>query len=163
SPERMPKRLRLGMHIRPNTVDPLIPLTLLEAVRTMDRPDAADIEEVEYVPELLNKRLGMHERVYTAIRRYAEAVRKSQRIEIAEVLALAKLIGRRPDAVVVFEAAGSAMAQTAYRNINGLTRVLIRILPAFASRPWARRRARKIIRRYFGGTVERYGANVRLR
>lgn len=143
------------------SVDPLIPLTLLEAVRDMDRPEGE--AEAEYVPELLNKRLGTHDTVYAQIRRYADARKRGQQIDVAEVSALARLIGRRPDAADVFRAAGASMARVAYERIPGLVRGLIRVLPNFASRPWARRRARKIVWRYFGATLERYGAALRMR
>jgi hypothetical protein len=142
-------------------VDPLIPFTLLEAVRDLDRPEGA--AEAEYVPEMLNKRLGTHETVYIQIRRYADAMRRGVPIDSGEVSGLARLIARRPDAVDVFRAAGAAMARTAYTRIPGPVRGLIRVLPNFAARPWARRRARKIVARYYGATLERYGAALRMR
>jgi len=40
----------------PATVDALLPLSFLEAVRGLDSPD--DDMEAELVPELRNKRLG---------------------------------------------------------------------------------------------------------
>jgi len=143
------------------SVDPLIPLTLLEAVRDVDRPEGE--AEAEYVPELLNKRLGTHDTVYAQIRRYGEALKRGQQIDVAEVSALARLIGRRPDAAEVFRSAGFSMARTAYERIPGYVRGMIRLLPNFVARPLARRRARKIVGRYFGASLERYGSALRTR
>src|SRR4030095_6758935 len=77
------------------TVDALLPLSLLEAVRDVDTPEELDSE---FVDELRNKRLGLRDTVYLQIKRYADAVRRKQRTAYDEAVALARLIGRRPDA-----------------------------------------------------------------
>ena len=59
------------------TVDALLPLSLLEAVRDVDTPEGA--AETEFVDELRNKRLGLSDTVYSQIKRYTEAVRRNQR------------------------------------------------------------------------------------
>lgn len=141
------------------TVDALLPLSLLEAVRDVDKP--ADLD-AEFVDELRNKRLGLSDTVYTQIRRYADAVRKGQRAQHDESAALAKLIGRRPDAEAVFRAAGRYLARESYQTINPLTRSLIRMLPSIVARPIALRRARQIAQRYTNGTVRRVGGYVLL-
>ena len=141
------------------SVDALLPLSLLEAVRDVDRP--ADLDS-EFVDELRNKRLGLSETVYLQIKRYSEAVRKKQRIAHDESVALARLIGRRPDAESVFHAAGRYVAREAYRTIFPLTRRLLRILPSFIARPLALRRTRSIAARYANGTVRRVGGYVLL-
>lgn len=137
------------------SVNPLVPLSLLEAVRDADRPEGA--EEAEYVPELLNKRLGQTDTVYTQIRRYTDAVRRGQPIPRDEVGALARLIARRPDAVTVFAAAGARAAEAAYERLSGTMRALVRYLPGFVARPLARRQARKLLARYFDVTLRRTG------
>src|SRR5437588_7202018 len=137
------------------TVDALLPLSLLEAVRDVDTPQG-DFE-AEFVPELRNKRLGLSETVYAQIRRYAESVRRSQRAESDEVVALARLIGRRPDAEAVFRSAGRFLAYEAYRTISPVTRRLLLVLPSMLARPLALRYARRIAERYFDGTVSRLG------
>ena len=98
------------------TVDALLPLALLEAVRLVDAPDG-DLE-AELVPELRNKRLGLSETVYAQVRRYAEAVRRAQRIPFEEAVALARLVGRRTDAEVVFRSAGRFLAKEAFAQIS---------------------------------------------
>ena len=142
-----------------STVDALLPLSLLEAVRDVDKP--ADLDS-EFVDELRNKRLGLSDTVYLQIKRYAEAVRKGQRAQHDESVALAKLIGRRPDADAVFRAAGQYLARESYRSINPVSRRMIRILPSMLARPLALRRTRTIAQRYLNGSVKRVGGYVLL-
>lgn len=141
------------------TVDALLPLSLLEAVRDVDTPGDLDSE---FVDELRNKRLGLSDTVYLQIKRYADAVRKRQRTGQDESVALAKLIGRRPDAEAVFRAAGRYLARESYGTINSFARKMLRLLPSVVARPLALRRARTIAGRYANGTVRRVGGYVLL-
>lgn len=141
------------------TVDALLPLSLLEAVRDVDTPP--DLE-AEFVDELRNKRLGLSDTVYLQIKRYADAVRKGQRTAQDESIALAKLIGRRPDAEAVFRAAGKYLAREAYGTVNSFMQGVIRAMPSFLARPLALRQARRIARRYANGSVRRVGGYVLL-
>ena len=141
------------------TVDALLPLSLLEAVRNVDTPGDLDSE---FVDELRNKRLGLSDTVYLQIKRYADAVRKRQRTAYDEAVALARLIGRRPDAEAVFRAAGRYLARESYQTISALTRKLLRVLPSVIARPLALRRTRSIAERYANGNVRRVGGYVLL-
>ena len=143
----------------PETVDALLPLSLLEAVRDVDTPGDLDSE---FVDELRNKRLGLSDTVYLQIRRYADAVRKKQRVAQDDSVGLARLIGRRPDAEAVFRAAGRYLARESYGTINPVTRRLMRLLPSVIARPVALRRSRSIAERYANGTVRRVGGYVLL-
>jgi hypothetical protein len=138
------------------TVDALLPLSLLEAVRDVDTP--SDQTDAEYVDELRNKRLGLSDTVYAQIKRYSEEARRRHRPAQDEAIALAKLIGRRPDAEAIFRAAGRYMAFQSYRTILPLTRQLMRLLPSAVARPLAYRRARKIAGRYLNGNIRRVGS-----
>jgi predicted hydrocarbon binding protein len=140
------------------TIDPLLPLSLLEAVRYIDSPQ--DDFEAEFVQELRNKRFGLSETVYTQIQRYGDAVKRRHRSDEAEAIALARLIGRRPDAEAVFRSAGRLLAKEAYLTISGFQRRALMLLPAIASRPMALRSAGRIIRKYHRGTITRDGMNV---
>jgi len=142
------------------TIDALLPLSLLEGVRAVDRPVVEP--ETEFVDELRNKRLGLSDTVQAQIRRYTDAVRRRQRTANDEVEALARLIGRRPDAEVVFRAAGEYLAERAYETIPQTTRRLVRTLPRLLARPLALRQIRRLVRRYFGGSVTRSGAALLL-
>ncbi len=142
------------------TVDPLLPLSLLEAVRTVDLPSGEF--ETEFVHELRNKRLGLSDTIFAQMKRYTEQVRRKQPATAAEAVALATLIGRRPDAEAVFREGGRALARQAYKNISPITRKLMRTLPAILSRPIALRHARRITGRYAGGTIRRVGSSILL-
>ncbi|MCU0625721.1 MAG: hypothetical protein MUF21_04420 [Gemmatimonadaceae bacterium] len=142
------------------TVDARLPLSLLEAVRLVDRPEA--LEEAEYVEELRLKRFGLSDTVYQQIRRYADAVRRGERTAREEVMALARLIGRRADAHRVFESAGSWLAADAVGTVSALRRTLIRVLPGMLARPLALGAVRRLARRYLDGDVQRVGAHVLL-
>jgi predicted hydrocarbon binding protein len=140
------------------TVDSLLPLSFLEAVRNVDTPD--DDPDTELVAELRNKRLGLSDTVYAQIRRYSDAVKRSQRTVRDEAVALARLIGRRPDAEAVFRAAGRYLASEAYLGISPMTRRIMLTLPSLVARPIALRHASRIVTRYFSGTVSRVGSSV---
>jgi predicted hydrocarbon binding protein len=142
------------------TVDALLPLSLLEAVRDVDTPEG--VLDTEFVGELRNKRLGLSDTVYTQIKRYTEAVRRNQRTAQDEAVALARLIGRRPDAEAVLRAAGRFLAREAYETVPAFTRSLIHVLPSFLARPMALRRVRRIAQRYLNATVRRVGTYVLL-
>lgn len=144
----------------PASVDPLLPLSLLEAVRDIDTP-ASDFE-TEFVPELRNKRFGLSETVYAQIRRYTDDVKRHHPTPLDEAVALARLIGRRPDAEAVFREAGRRVAQSAYVTVSPFTRRVLRGIPRMFSRPLALRRARGLARRYLRGAVSRRGASVLL-
>lgn len=125
---------------------------MLETVRDLDRPLGA--AEAEYVPELLNKRLGMTDTVFAQIRRYMTAVERGDGVRNDEVAALSRLLARRPDASDVFRTAGERIATVAYRRLSGVRRGVIRYSPRFLSRPIARRQARRIETRYFRAPIE---------
>ena len=141
-------------------VDPLLPLSLLEAVRTIDLPTGE--LETEFVHELRNKRLGLSDTVFAQIKRYAEAVKRKQRPQADEAIALAKLIGRRPDAEDVFREAGRFLARQAYQTISPFTRRMMLSLPAIIARPIALRHVRRITKRYVAGAIRRVGSTILL-
>jgi hypothetical protein len=144
----------------PGPVDPLIPLSLLEAVRTVDLPD--NDFEAEFVHELRNKRLGLSDTVFAQIKRFNEAVKRKQRTDFEEAAGIARLIGRRPDAEAVFREAGRYFARQVYGGISPVTRKLMRSLPALLTRPIALRHARHVAKRYMQGSARRMGGTIML-
>jgi predicted hydrocarbon binding protein len=140
----------------PDTVDALLPLSLLEAVRSVDAPQ--DDQEAELVPELRNKRLGLSETVYAQIRRYSAAAKKKERTPQDEAVALARLIGRRSDAAEVFESAGRILARESLATTSPMTQQIILVLPSILGRPLALRQARRIATRFLNGTMTRVGS-----
>lgn len=142
------------------TVDPLLPLSLLEAVRTVDLPEG-DLE-AEFVAELRNKRLGLSPTVFAKIKRFGEAVRRRQPLSFDEANGIATLIGRRPDAEAVFREAGRNLARQSYHTISPLTRRMTLTLPAILSRTIALRHVRRIAERYLAGEIRRVGSTILL-
>lgn len=141
-------------------LDAVVPLSLLEAVRALDLP-AADLD-TELVHELRNKRFGLSDTVYMQIKRYTEQVRRQQPVPFEEGLALARLVGRRPDADLVFREAGRRVARAAMLTLSATTRRAARALPGAMGRPLALRHLRAFARRYLGGTLERQGSSLLL-
>jgi predicted hydrocarbon binding protein len=131
---------------------------LLEAVRAIDTPDAE--LDTELVHELRNKRFGLSETVHAQIRRYSEAVRKQQRVPYNEVLALARLIGRRPDADLTFREAGRRLARAAVATLSGPSRKAAILLPSLVGRPIALHQLRKLSARFFDGRLQRHGSSI---
>ena len=143
-----------------SSVDPLIPLSLLEAVRSIDSPDG-DLE-AEFVAELRTKRLGLSDTVYAQIRRYTDAVKRNARTPQEEAVALATLIGRRPDAEQVFRAAGRYVARETYQRIALPARQMIALFPSLLARPLALSQTRRTAERYWNGAVRRSGGHLLL-
>lgn len=142
------------------TVDALLPLSFLEAVRVIDTPQGD--HDAEYVAELRNKRLGLSDTVYMQMRRYSEAIRRGNRASQEEAVGIARLIGRRPDAEDVFRAAGRYLAQRAYATLSPVTRRALRFLPGILARPLAIRHGRKLVGRYLNGSLARLGTAILL-
>jgi len=144
----------------PQNVDALVPLSFLEAVRSIDSPDG-DLE-AEFVAELRSKRLGLSDTVYAQIRRYNDAVKRNVRPTFDEAAALANLIGRRPDAEQVFRAAGRYVARETYQRIALASRQMIALFPSILARPMALSQTRHVAQRYWNGTVRRSGGHLLL-
>ena len=143
----------------PGTVNAIVPLSLLEAVRSVDIPEGEDVD-VEYVQEHRNKRLGLSDTVIAQIRRYKDAMKQNQQIALHEASGIARLIGRRSDAEAIFIRAGSIVANRVYELISTTTRQIIHLLPGFLARPLAYRQVKKAGEKYFGASVRRVGASV---
>lgn len=141
-------------------VEAVVPLALLEAVRALDLP-AADLD-TEMVHELRNKRFGLSDTVYMQIKRYGDAVKRQQPVPFDEVVALARLVGRRPDADIVFLEAGRRVARAALSTLSSTTRRASRSLPGAVGRPLALRQLRALSLRFLAGTLERQGSTLML-
>lgn len=139
-------------------LDARLPLSLLEAVRIIDTPDSE--LDAELVHELRNKRFGLSETVNAQIRRYNEMVRKPQRVAYDEVLALSRLIGRRPDADLVFREAGRRLARSALSTLSGTSRRAVLSLPSLIGRPIALRQLRRLSRSFLDGKLQRHGSAI---
>jgi hypothetical protein len=143
----------------PGTVNAIVPLSLLESVRSVDIPEGDDVD-VEYVQEHRNKRLGLSDTVIAQIRRYKEAMKHNQPIALDEARGIARLIGRRPDAESIFVRAGTIVANRMYQLISTTQRQIIHLLPGFLARPLAFRQVKRAGEKYLGASVRRVGASI---
>ncbi len=148
-----------GSHIRVTAATPvrahaIIPLALFEAIRSLDLPTDDGLEEFHH--ELAVKRLGMNRTVIAQIGRYAKLARAGKRVEGEEVAGLLRLVGRRPDAGLVYAEAGRGAGKWAAGRVSGVLRLLRHMLPVGFGLHLARRAAWDV----FGMTVRRDGTAV---
>ncbi len=95
-------------------VHSIVPLAVLEAVRNLDTPVEDGLSE--FAEELLVKRLGLSPTVAMQLAEYEQLVRRDARVDPGHVEALLRLVGRRPDADLVFAEAGRRAARRAVRR-----------------------------------------------
>ncbi|HRP08525.1 MAG TPA: hypothetical protein PLL69_08555 [Gemmatimonadales bacterium] len=100
-----------------SSIPALIPLALLEAVQNIDTPADDGLGALEH--ELAVKRLGLSPTVAAQIGRYRERAEVGDEIDRDEVLAVFRLVGRRPDAELVLADAGRRAARHAARERGG--------------------------------------------
>jgi predicted hydrocarbon binding protein len=102
-------------------VHSIVPLAVLEAVKNLDTPVEDGL--TEFAEELLAKRLGLSPTVAMQLAEYEQLVRRDAQVDAGHVEALLRLVGRRPDADLVFADAGRRAARRAVRRLFGLTRL----------------------------------------
>lgn len=93
----------------------IVPLAVLEAIRNLDTPVEDGLGE--FADELLIKRFGLSATVRTQLAEYEALVRRDARVAPDHVEALLRLVGRRPDAELVFADAGRRAARRAVRRL----------------------------------------------
>src|SRR5437764_9766111 len=136
-------------YVRRAVVHSIVPLAVLEAVRNLDTPVEDGLSE--FAAELLSKRLGLSSTVAMQLGQYEAMVRRDARTDPAHVEALLRLVGRRPDADLVFADAGRRAARWAVRTLSGLSRLGARAAPRVFGYAAARRAARAV----FGAELRR--------
>ncbi len=102
-------------------VHSIVPLAVLEAVKNLDTPVEDGL--TEFADELLVKRLGLSPTVQMQLEEFEQLVRKDARVEASHVEALLRLVGRRPDADLVFADAGRRAARRAVKRMSGVFRL----------------------------------------
>ena len=102
-------------------VHSIVPLAVLEAVKNLDTPVEDGL--AEFADELLVKRLGLSPTVQMQLTEFEELVRKDARVDDSHVEALLRLVGRRPDADLVFADAGRRAARRAVKRMFAISRV----------------------------------------
>lgn len=102
-------------------VHSIVPLAVLEAVKNLDTPVEDGL--TEFADELLVKRLGLSPTVQMQLTEFEELVRKDARVDDSHVEALLRLVGRRPDADLVFADAGRRAARRAVKRMYAISRI----------------------------------------
>lgn len=121
-------------------LDPIIALSVLEAVRSCDGLPARSSQETTAPGEEI--KLGRTQIVATQIERYAVLARKEGDLQAHELGALFTLVDRRPDADVIFADAGRRAGRHAASRTSLLLRLLHRSLP----RSWREKIGRRLVR-----------------
>jgi len=122
---------------------------VLEAVRNLDTPVEDGLSE--FADELLVKRFGLSSTVTVQLAEYEALVRRDRGVEPGHVQALLRLVGRRPDADLVFADAGRRAARRAVRRAFAGSRLAARLAPQRLGYAVARRAARAVL----GGDLRR--------
>jgi hypothetical protein len=139
----------------------LIPQSLLEAIRNLDTPLDDGLSEL--AAETISKRLGLSTTVAQQIERYREHAQRSGAIPAEEVIQIFRLIGRRPDAALVYADAGRRAARYAARSSSGGSRLLLRAGPRPLRRKLGTRVAVRVARRLLGVELELAGRTPEVR
>src|SRR5229473_311289 len=122
-----------GCYVSRSVVHSILPLAVLEAIRNLDTPVEDGL--AEFADELLVKRLGLSSTVAMQLAQYETLVRRDARVDPAHVEALLRLVGRRPDADLVFSDAGRRAARRAVRRLSGLSRLAAHLAPSALGYP----------------------------
>lgn len=113
-------------------VHSIVPLAVLEAVKNLDTPVEDGL--TEFADELLVKRLGLSPTVQMQLAEFEQLVRKDARVDASHVEALLRLVGRRPDADLVFADAGRRAARKAVKRTSGVVRMFGHVAARRAAR-----------------------------
>ncbi len=109
------------------SVPAILPLALLEAVQNIDTPPDDGLGALEH--ELASKRLGLSPTVARQVARYRELADRGGEVEHEEALAVFRLVGRRPDAELVYADAGRRAARYAARERGRGSRIFGALVP----------------------------------
>ncbi len=128
-------------------VQAIVGLRLLEMIQGQDLP--GEMLEAEDPAQTLPRRLGLSAVVDRQMRTYQGDVKKGLRLTDAEVMALFRLVIRRPDSDEVFFGAGRLLASSSGRG--RWTRILSRRGQYAMARTRVARRLKKLFGRRVGG------------
>jgi hypothetical protein len=117
-----------------------LPLSLLEALRNLDTPVEDGLEVM--AKDIVSRRLGLSDTVAAQIDRYRQAADREGNVTEDELVSVLRLVGRRPDARLVFADAGRRAARYA-----------VRVPPSALGQRLARRAARRLAATYFRGEL----------
>jgi hypothetical protein len=144
-----------------SAVPALIPLSLLEAIRNLDTPVEDGLDEL--AEEIAVRRLGLSPTVAAQIQRYRQAADRDGAVDTDEAISVLRLVGRRPDAPLVFADAGRRAARYATRVHARPTWTVAGLSAGGLSRRIAQRSATHIARRAFRGDLRPVPEGVEFR
>ena len=129
-------------------IDPLIPLSLLRAVRGADKlPEGVGADA--FGDELTTQKFGQSATVAAQIVRYESLVARGERVATDDVAALLRLVSRRSDAALVFADAGRRAGRDAATRISTVSRLTHRLAPGGLGERYGLILARRIAHRVF--------------
>ena len=128
----------------------VVPLSLLEALRNLDTPVGDGLEEL--AGEIVAKRFGLSGTVAAQIQRYQDAYRRGLPVPLDETVGVFRLVGRRPDAALVYADAGRRAARYAARGASAPVRMLLTTSPGFIRRRIGAGAASRAARRIFSAS-----------
>jgi hypothetical protein len=143
------------------SVPALIPLSLLEAIRNLDTPVEDGLDEL--AEEIVVRRLGLSPTVAAQIQRYRQTTERGGAVDLDETLSVLRLVGRRPDASLVFADAGRRAARYARKTGGRSLRTLARVSPRGVARRLALRSAARLARTIFDGELHARSQGVEFR
>ncbi len=129
----------------------IVPLSLLEALRNLDTPVGDGLEEL--AGEIVAKRFGLSSTVAAQIQRYQEALRRGLPVPLDETVGVFRLVGRRPDAALVYADAGRRAARYAARQASVPVRLLLHTTPGFIRRRVGAGAASRASRQVFAASL----------
>jgi hypothetical protein len=138
-----------------------LPLSLLEAVRNLDTPVEDGLELL--AEDIVSRRLGLSNTVAAQISRYKYTAERGGSVNDDELVSVLRLVGRRPDAPLVFADAGRRAARYAVQASGRSTRALVRASPRFLGRRLASRALRKLATAYFRAELTPDGTDAVVR
>jgi hypothetical protein len=142
-------------------VPALIPLSLLEAIRNLDTPVEDGLDEL--AEEIVVRRLGLSPTVAAQIQRYKQTAGRDGGVDADEAISVLRLVGRRPDAPLVFADAGRRAARYAARSHARPAWTLSRVSGGGLARRMAQRSAGHLARRAFGGELRADAEGIEVR
>jgi hypothetical protein len=142
-------------------VPALIPLSLFEAIRNLDTPVEDGLDEL--AEEIVVRRLGLSPTVAAQIQRYRQAAEREGSVDMDEAVSVLRLVGRRPDAPLVFADAGRRAARHAARRRGRPAHTLARVTPTRIGRRIALRNAARVAQRVFGAELRADGQGSEVR
>ena len=135
--------------VRAGEVAAVLPLAILESVRSHDRPE--EVLEDENLTASLPRRLGLSDVIHSQIRRYEEARRKGRPVPARELEDLIKLVIRRPDAEEVLDESGRGVVYRYLEGFGDRRARVARLMPRPLARRAFLRRAGMLTRRIAAG------------